>query len=362
MTAAAIADDLTGALEIGALLAAAGLRAWVTTRWPNPLAATLDATIDALVIDTETRSLPGPEAAARVRTAAACLNAKWLYQKTDSTLRGPIAAELAALGAHRPVVFAPAYPRLGRTLHRGILYVDGVPVSQTAFAADPRHPVRQSDVLALLHGSEFIENAAALASRLDQHHGPPLAEDAPEILVCDARTDAELAAIADVLRSRPPVICAGSGGFAAHWITLLPGLRTPPAPRPALRQPLLVCGSRHPASRRQAEAARAGGIRTIMPPKGHTGHPAEIVQALAEEAARDACGDLILFGGDTAYAVLQRLGEHDLQALGEILPGVPLSRTRSGRLLVTKAGGFGEDDVVRRILTSSTDPLIRPQP
>src|SRR5690349_20260005 len=86
----ALADDLTGALEVGAKFAGAA----VTTRlaW--------DCRSDAMVIDTETRHAP-PDAAAAVIRRLACaaheLRARFVFKKTDSTLRGNIGVELSAL-------------------------------------------------------------------------------------------------------------------------------------------------------------------------------------------------------------------------------------------------------------------------
>jgi uncharacterized protein YgbK (DUF1537 family) len=59
-------------------------------------------------------------------------------------------------------------------------------------------------------------------------------------------------------------------------------------------------------------------------------------------------GALIVFGGDTAFGILDALGRPAIHPVLEILPGVPLSRT-GGLFLVTKAGGFGPPDVLVRI-------------
>jgi uncharacterized protein YgbK (DUF1537 family) len=62
---------------------------------------------------------------------------------------------------------------------------------------------------------------------------------------------------------------------------------------------------------------------------------------------------LVVFGGDTAFGIHKALGGQPFEVWGEVLPGVPLSR--SGDLFwITKAGGFGAADVlcgIRRILT-----------
>ena len=66
-----------------------------------------------------------------------------------------------------------------------------------------------------------------------------------------------------------------------------------------------------------------------------------------------APGALIIFGGDTAGATLAALGCHIAYPAGELLPGVPLSRIEhrgQPLLLVTKAGGFGDETTLCRIL------------
>jgi len=89
----------------------------------------------------------------------------------DSTLRGNVAAELAAVGAAwegAPVVYLPAYPKLGRTVRDGELRVDGRPVSQTAFASDRWNPVRESHIPTLLQTARLTLPLTAL--RPEQIH------------------------------------------------------------------------------------------------------------------------------------------------------------------------------------------------
>ena len=145
-----LADDLTGALEIGAKFAAAGIGVLVTT------VPAVEPLAEVLVVDTETRHREPAEAAAVVRAlvlAGRRSGASLVYKKTDSTLRGNIGAELGALmeawpGA--PLLYAAAYPRLGRTVRGGVLRVDGVPVAETAFARDPLNPIHESNIPCLL--------------------------------------------------------------------------------------------------------------------------------------------------------------------------------------------------------------------
>src|SRR5918994_1441411 len=98
MQVAIIADDLTGAADTGVQLAHAGYRSAVAFRdAPIPPADDLDA----VALDTDSRAIPAGFAAKRVMEAVRSVrDIPIVYKKLDSTLRGPIAAELAAaLGA-----------------------------------------------------------------------------------------------------------------------------------------------------------------------------------------------------------------------------------------------------------------------
>src|SRR3954453_12303623 len=90
MRIAVIADDLTGAADTGVQLARSGHRTAVAFRGELP-------DTDAVVFDTDSRGLPAAAAAARVRACAlADADADIVMKKLDSTLRGPIAAEVEA--------------------------------------------------------------------------------------------------------------------------------------------------------------------------------------------------------------------------------------------------------------------------
>src|SRR5829696_6365168 len=151
MRVAIIADDLTGAADTGVQLARAGYRTAVAFRdAPIPPAEDLDA----VALDTDSRAMPAGFAAKRVMEAGHTVrHARIVYKKLDSTLRGPIAAELAAAlgasGRDRAVV-APAFPAAGRTTVDGVQLVRGVPVHETEAKNDPRTPVREGHVPTLL--------------------------------------------------------------------------------------------------------------------------------------------------------------------------------------------------------------------
>jgi D-threonate/D-erythronate kinase len=254
-----------------------------------------------VVIDTESRHLAPGEAAAKVRQAVAWLR-RWgasrLFKKVDSTLRGPVDAEVRAFAGDEPLVFTPAYPAMGRVVRDGKLYVHGAAEGESALPMDDA-----ADELAL---RELVER-------------------------------------------QPDSAFAGSGGLGRAWVASLPEGTANPPHLPVPKRVLVVCGSRHPASREQAARARNIGVRVLTTPEASM-DPAEAAESIAEEAVRLERPDLLIaFGGDTAYRVLRRLGLSSVTAVREVLSGIPLS-TADGLAIVTKAGGFGTPDVVERIL------------
>jgi D-threonate/D-erythronate kinase len=331
----ALADDLTGALETGARFAALGIPAVVTTR-PEPAPGW-----PVTVIDTETRHLP-PEDAAALIAAVPLSGARLVYKKTDSTLRGNIAAELCALSRQMPearIAYLPAYPALGRTVRNGHLYVDGVPVHETAFGRDALNPVAGSSVAAMLGG------------------------DLP-CTVYDSETGAELAAATALALADPRCrILAGPASVAAEIATQLDEARHPPAPWPRVERCLVINGSRHEISARQVAYALDRGAVSDAPeapwrvlpsaacPDMHplevAAETGELVCACLDAAPFDA---LMVFGGDTAFGILEALGRPLLEPLGEIVTGVPVSRIAGRSLyLISKAGGFGDEALICRV-------------
>jgi uncharacterized protein YgbK (DUF1537 family) len=360
MLAAALADDTTGALEIGALLAKYQARILLHAGDPLP-------DCDIAIFDTQSRHLPPGEARETVNELAQRLRRArvlWIYKKTDSTLRGPIGAEFDGLldaFSDRSVVYAPAYPKLGRTLVDGILLVNGKPVAETEFGRDVLNPVTESSVPALIRAS---------------------CRNFSRVTIHDAASEADMEQIAESIWPAEE-IAAGPAGFAACWARLLPLPAHAPEPLPRVQQPLVVCGSLHPMSRAQAAAAQQLGVQVLMSAdrasrrSGRASSSAanidlcsveslehrvdraqnvatELAQCAAKAVIEQRADCLILMGGDTARATFDALGCRELTSAGELAPGVPLSFTEAGLPVVTKAGGFGEPDLVHGILKRLT--------
>jgi uncharacterized protein YgbK (DUF1537 family) len=316
----ALADDLTGALEVGALFAATGARVKVGIECAPAAAVT--------IVDLESRHLDDAAAAAIVinfARAAKQQGEPFVFLKVDSTLRGPIAASLAALSRvwpERELFFTPAYPKLGRTVANGHLLVDGVPVNGTAFRHDPTHPARNSHIREILG----------------------------ELRVFDAESDADLTRIAQAAVHAASSIMAGSGGLAREAAALLPITRSSPQNLPRIETPIVVSGSMHALSAEQLR--HAGSWPVIQSSRFSTGSEAltSITRATLERI--ETVDTMIVFGGDTARALMNALNIREIEPIGEALPGVPVSRIFPGGrplTLITKAGGFGRPDLLPQL-------------
>jgi len=144
---AVIADDLTGAAEIGGI----GLSYNFTVEIAHEVNP--HSTADMLVINTDARSKTEAEAVeitGRVSRQLKALQPQFLFKKIDSVMRGHVVAEIiaqcTAMQISRALV-VPANPALGRTLVNGHYYINEVPVHQTSFQHDPEFPVTHSHVL-----------------------------------------------------------------------------------------------------------------------------------------------------------------------------------------------------------------------
>jgi 4-hydroxythreonine-4-phosphate dehydrogenase len=393
-----IADDLTGAADCGITCVAAGLDTIVVLKGNEPIPST-----DVVSVDAATRRLSSPDAAeqtARLTRRYFGPQTRILFKKLDSTLRGHVAQEIAAVlsvnralhGARGIAIVAPAFPAMGRTTVGGRQFVRGVPVETTeiwhrealkASAYLPgrlgEHGLRATHIdLHTVRSEKRLSDA--LAGAKAQH----------DAVVCDAETEEDLRAIVRAgMTLQTSIVWAGSAGLAAQlpqamgigrepWKSILPS----PVHRPSLSTngPLLfVIGSPSQASREQIPrlvadrdiesvpvplAALRHGVHSTawaeqtrrldrafstgrdiilsLDMEGRSGASAHEDATLSPALAAlvspyvTRCSGLVLTGGETARSVLDRLGVATLRLVGEVEPGIPLSVAT----VVTPAGSL----------------------
>jgi uncharacterized protein YgbK (DUF1537 family) len=396
---ALIADDLTGSLDTGLQFRKKGLATLVPLDWSRPLPRA-----QALVLNTNSRNLPGDTAYRKVRRLCRGLRARSIYKKIDSTMRGNVGREaLAILDAQKidKAVVVPTVPVMGRAVEGGILRVHGIPLLKTAYARDPFHPLWSSRVSSLLE-RETGEAVGFIGIR-EVRKGPAslaakIREASARLLSLDAVDQADLgfiAAACGLLSGR--VLPCGSVGLADE---LRLSFREE-GRRPVRKFPggpiLIISGSLNPTTAGQIETAReysrfplvepdifrltnprtmaseaealalrlsedlargVGAILTTTFQKHLPGKESAIPKALGKTAVRllgkIGLGGLVLTGGDLAMGVCERLSSSALRIEEEVLPGIPCSTLTDGPFqglrMVTKAGGFGEKDALRRII------------
>ena len=344
-----IADDVTGACDTGALFAARG--PVPVTVWPDP---PLHAPVG--VVDTESRALNPVDAARRVSGVARNLARTRFFKKIDSTLRGPIGAEIDALlrATSSPgALVCPALPAEHRVVVERVLLVGAQPVAETPIAEDPTFPraAGTSNIVDLLRPQLDRPFAWIPLGRV-REGGSPLAARlvrlAGMVIVADAETDADLdALLGAALALEAPPLLAGSAGLARALAERL-GLLAGPASLPTGRW-LIVAGSLSPSTRRQIAEARRAGLRVLATPDAGRGDAATAAAEVGAEAARLLAAepfDLVcVTGGETAVALYRALGATRLDLVGAPQPGLALGWLgmpgRADLAVLTKAGGFG---------------------
>ncbi|MGG4488156.1 four-carbon acid sugar kinase family protein [Metabacillus idriensis] len=152
MKVAIIADDLTGANDSGVQLAQHGLKTSVLFDIDKESIHNYEA----IIFDTDSRSIERDEAYQKVKEAAHFLKEAgfpFIFKKIDSTMRGNIGAEIDAVyDVVKPdfMMIAPGYPKNNRTILNSSHYLKGVPLAETEISKDPKTPVTLSFLPELL--------------------------------------------------------------------------------------------------------------------------------------------------------------------------------------------------------------------
>jgi uncharacterized protein YgbK (DUF1537 family) len=382
---AVIADDLAGAAELGGIGFTHGLSSEVYTT-PD-----IRSAADLVVVDADSRSCPAEDAARRAAQSVRTINPHrpaWIFKKVDSVLRGPVLAEvravLAAMGMRRAIL-VPANPSRGRIIRDGQYFVEGRPIDQTPFAADPEHPAQSAKVLELLGATGGAE---VCVRRPEQ--------DLPEsgIIVGEATTPEEISLWAQ--RVGPSVLPAGAADFFAAQLTAR-GLcyGEPPhvpeatsAPSGIAHDTLFVCGSAAAWETGRGGAIRKRGIPVVLlPPDSlpdgsrQAAHAAvaalkqhgtammaigsqpeslataprsrleHLLEAVTQVLQARQAGRLFVEGGGTASVLMRRMGWTHTRVFRQYAPGVVALQVdaRPPVVVTVKPGSYPWPDAVWRM-------------
>ncbi|WP_431210783.1 four-carbon acid sugar kinase family protein [Puia sp. P3] len=294
-----------------------GLRHGLTTEVRRAVPAVFDGAL--LVIATDTRSHALETAVAEMRDITSSVlgvGPQWVYKKTDSVLRGHVIAELRVqmevLGFSRTLLI-PANPVLGRTIVDGHYFLNGAPVNESAFAVDPDFPVVSSDV------REMLGDSGVVVRKVD--------EELPDsgIVVGEVGSAEDLEAWAGRVVSG--TLLAGASGF----FDALLAMRRAPV--------LYVSGTTYWANK-QGSLDVGVVVELLRGGKAFiTGRKEELAEAVEKILSMVPVGELVIEGGSTAYAVLERLGIDRLVPERELAPGVVRMRA-AGFYVTVKPGSY----------------------
>jgi len=327
------------------------------------------------------------------------------FDSTDKGNIGPVMDALRADSGDVIVLVTPAFPETGRTVYQGNLFVGAVPLNESPLKDHPLNPMHDSNLVRVLARqsktrvglvdlSAVARGADAVRARLSelaqQGIGAAIADAVFErdletlgtvalehgisvgasglglglarALVGSGRVSANApAAISEAVVGGPAACLAGSCSQAtlqqiARAEAVMPVLHLDPervvagkeetqrsvawASERIKQGPILIASSSSPE---QVAALQARHGRDAA------GHAIEQAMAdIAEALVASGVRRLVVAGGETSGAVVDRLGIPGFLVGAEIAAGVPVLRSVGGKqaamLLALKSGNFGGPD------------------
>jgi len=406
-----IADDFTGAMDSGAPFARDGYHVHVLLHPPADPETVARGT---LAVCTDSREIGGAEAYAVVKGVVCAVGSgrtRRVFKKIDSTMRGNVADEIAAIldnSVYSCAIVAPAAPKNGRTVVDGRCLVHGMPSGPAGQGVRPLFQHRFADRVAGIGLEVVRKGRSRFVAELDR-----LRARGTGVVVVDAESIEDLRVVGSAA-TQPDVLLAGSSGLAEAVCG------TGPAGGPAAGTPvfspgtmLFVVGSLAQTTGQQVEFLLGLGLVqpvTVCVQSLLEDESAEAARVLGEvvradqqkpllirpdasdsehSRSRESPGDrvderrlhrrvssflgltakqildlrpvhaLFASGGDTASGVAEALHIESILLEREVLPGIVRGRCSVGHhgpplTFVTKSGGFGTVDSMATVLSTLT--------
>jgi uncharacterized protein YgbK (DUF1537 family) len=336
------------------------------------------------------------------------------FDSTDAGNIGPVMDALRDAAGEPIALVTPAFPETGRSVYQGNLFVGAVPLDESPLKDHPLNPMRDANLVrvlarqsagavGLVDTATVARGAEAVAARLDA-----LAAEGKQAAIADAIFDSDLEVLGRAIIARKFSVGASGLGLGLARALVADGRGTRDAAGAAMGAPVggaaaCLAGSCSQATLQQVAAAEAqmpvlrldtkallAGADAVARVVGEalafaetrlaagpvliaSSATPEAVRALQAEHGIDAAGHaieaalaaiaeglvargvrrLVVAGGETSGAVVDRLGLRAFLLGPEIAAGVPILRT-AGRpepmLLALKSGNFGGPDFFGRAL------------
>ncbi len=411
-----IADDFTGATDLAGMLVRHGMRVVQTIGVPSRSAAEIDAdaivvALKSRTLPAEAAVAQSLEALAWLKAGGAerfyfkyCST----FDSTDAGNIGPVAeALMTALDADQ-AIFCPAFPENGRTIFKGYLFAGDVLLNESGMQDHPLTPMTDPNLVRVLQrqakgGVGLLDyrvirrGVPAARARLGE-----LAAAGRRLVVADATDEDDLRTLAAATADQK--LSTGGSGLAVGLPAALEaaGLYRPKGAAAGLTAiggaGAVISGSCSRATNQQVrvflekhagfridplalaegrdQAGEALAWAAALPPSEPalvyaTAEP-EAVRAAQAKVGRERAGALVeealaaiaagltaagvrrlvVAGGETSGAIVQRLGVEALRIGPEIDPGVPWCVAIGERplALALKSGNFGGPDFFEKAL------------
>ncbi|RWY83326.1 four-carbon acid sugar kinase family protein [Rhizobium leguminosarum] len=328
------------------------------------------------------------------------------FDSTDAGNIGPVTEALSEAAGGGVVLVTPAFPETGRTVYLGHLFVGGQPLNESPLKDHPLNPMHDANLVRVLtrqsrNAVGLIDLAAitagpgAVKARLDA-----LSAAGITAVIADAIFERDLETLGEVALETS--VSTGASGLGLGLARALVrsgrissgGATTADAIRPVGGLSAIVAGSCSKATLRQLDVAeRSMPVLRLDPERLLTG-PDEIAAAISWAGDRISAGPLVIAasaapetvsrlqslygreasghaietatsiitaqlvergvrrlvvaGGETSGAAVDRLAIPAFLIGPEIAPGVPVLRTvgnaQGDMLLALKSGNFGGED------------------
>ncbi|WSG99396.1 3-oxo-tetronate kinase (plasmid) [Rhizobium johnstonii] len=328
------------------------------------------------------------------------------FDSTDAGNIGPVTEALSDAAGGGGVLVTPAFPETGRTVYLGHLFVGGQPLNESPLKDHPLNPMHDANLVRVL--TRQSRNAVGLIDLTTIAAGPGAVKARLDAfrtagvtaVIADAIFERDLETLGEVALETP--VSTGASGLGLGLARALVrsgrissgGATTADAIRPVGGLSAIVAGSCAKATLHQLDVAERSMPVLRLDPERLLAGPDEIATAIswagerisagpvviAASAApetvsrlqslygREASGHaietatsiiaaelvergvrrLVIAGGETSGAAVDRLAIPAFLIGPEIAPGVPVLRTvgnaQGDMLLALKSGNFGGED------------------
>jgi uncharacterized protein YgbK (DUF1537 family) len=395
-----IADDLTGACDTAAQLTTSGLPSLCLISLEEIFAYIGD--YYAISINTQSRCMERSAAAEAVSKAMKTLiniGPRFFFKKIDTALRGNIADEtLAAMDyGFNTAILVAAIPQIGRTTRGGRQFIWGYPLEETHIAKDTlnKTPFITSYIPELFRGYPGVRTETVPIQTLAKSGAtiprPSSSISEKLILVFDAETQEDIecivrTALRETIKYNRQFLYIGSLGLMKALVNSLKkdtasqNATAPILPWPP-RKILVACGSPHPVAQLQIERLLSAKESRNLPlhikdlehglqfPTINEGNilcmhilpefqeaattidiPNQFAKLVIEAINLGKYDCLIVFGGETAYAICQQLSIKGLEIISVFDTVMAIAKPKGSIQLpcsiITKGGSVGSISIL----------------